>query len=124
MEYPNYLIHFNKNHSAKNGQFVSGDGDGDGIIDDHKNEKKNLPSRAKARRSRNSGIGLMAAGAAMESIGWAGNKYFYEVDSNIYAQGASFALQCAAIPMIAVGAVKTVKGAVNMGKASRRGDLS
>lgn len=35
----NYLVHFNKNHSTKNGQFVSGDGDGDGIIDDHHNQK-------------------------------------------------------------------------------------
>ena len=30
MSYPTYLVHFNKNHSPKNGQFVSGDGDGDG----------------------------------------------------------------------------------------------
>lgn len=33
--YPSYLIHFNKNHSKANGQFISGDGDGDGIVDDH-----------------------------------------------------------------------------------------
>ena len=44
MEYPNYLIHFNKNHSAKNGQFVSGDGDGDGIVNDHANERKKKTS--------------------------------------------------------------------------------
>lgn len=31
----NYLAHFNKNHSKANGQFISGDGDGDGQIDDH-----------------------------------------------------------------------------------------
>ena len=30
-----YLIHFNGLHSSKNGQFVSGDGDKDGIINDH-----------------------------------------------------------------------------------------
>lgn len=30
-----YLAHFNKNHSSKNGQFTSGDGDGDGIVNDH-----------------------------------------------------------------------------------------
>lgn len=34
-----YLIHYNKNHSTKNGQFISGDGDGDGIPNDHKNQK-------------------------------------------------------------------------------------
>ena len=121
-----YLIHYNKNHSKANGQFVSGDGDGDGISNDHKNQKKerSLPSRAEARRSRNYGIAMMGLGTAMETVGWLGNKYFYEVDDNIYAQGASFALQCAAIPTIAIGAVKTVKGSVNMGKASRRGDMS
>lgn len=36
----NYLVHFNKNHSKANGQFVSGDGDGDGIVDDHANRSK------------------------------------------------------------------------------------
>lgn len=36
-----YLIHFNGNHSSKNGQFVSGDGDKDGVIDDHHNYAKN-----------------------------------------------------------------------------------
>ena len=34
-----YLIHFNKNHSSKDGRFVSGDGDGDGIANDHKYRK-------------------------------------------------------------------------------------
>ena len=40
MKYPSYLIHFNKNHSKKNGQFISGDGDGDGIPNDHAARKK------------------------------------------------------------------------------------
>ena len=40
-KYPTYLIHFNKNHSPKNGQFTSGDGDGDNIRDDHHNYSKN-----------------------------------------------------------------------------------
>lgn len=35
-----YLIHYNKNHSKANGQFVSGDGDGDGIVNDHANRRK------------------------------------------------------------------------------------
>ena len=38
--YPTYLVHFNKNHDPKNGQFAEGDGDGDGIVDDrHYNSK-------------------------------------------------------------------------------------
>ena len=40
MTYPDYLVHFNKNHSKTNGQFVSGDGDGDGVVNDHANQKK------------------------------------------------------------------------------------
>lgn len=39
MYYANYLVHFNKNHSSKDGKFTYGDGDGDGIADDHKNQK-------------------------------------------------------------------------------------
>lgn len=35
-----YLIHFNKNHSSKDGKFTYGDGDGDGITDDHANQRK------------------------------------------------------------------------------------
>lgn len=37
-----YLMHYNKNHSKANGQFTSGDGDGDGISDDHHNQSKFL----------------------------------------------------------------------------------
>lgn len=46
MSYPTYLIHFNKNHSSKNGRFISGDGDGDGIIDDHHNYSKNKQAQS------------------------------------------------------------------------------
>lgn len=45
MYYSNYLIHFNQNHSSKNGQFTSGDGDGDGIRNDHANARKNTNSK-------------------------------------------------------------------------------
>lgn len=41
MWYPTYLVHFNKNHSSKDGRFVSGDGDGDGVVNDHRNQTKN-----------------------------------------------------------------------------------
>ena len=33
-EFGNYLCHFNRNHSPKNGQFTYGDGDGDGSSDE------------------------------------------------------------------------------------------
>ena len=38
----NYLIHYNKNHSKANGQFVSGDGDGDGMVNDNANRRKGV----------------------------------------------------------------------------------
>jgi len=40
MPYSDYLIHFNKNHSKANGQFISGDGDSDGIVNDHAHRSK------------------------------------------------------------------------------------
>ena len=46
MWYPSYLIHYNKNHSSKNGRFVSGDGDGDGISDDHHNYARNKQAQS------------------------------------------------------------------------------
>ena len=30
-----YIMHFNKNHSPHDGKFTTGDGDGDGVADDH-----------------------------------------------------------------------------------------
>ena len=41
MRYPKYLVHFNGKHDPKNGQFADGDGDNDGIIDDHHNYSRN-----------------------------------------------------------------------------------
>lgn len=41
-----YLIHFNRNHD-KNGRFTSGDGDNDGILDDHHNYAKNKQAQSK-----------------------------------------------------------------------------
>ena len=48
-KFGNYLCHYNKNHSPKNGQFTSGDGDGDGVSNDHANrsKKSGMPSSVK-----------------------------------------------------------------------------
>ena len=51
MKYPSYLVHYNQNHSAKNGQFISGDGDGDGISNDHKNQKKTTARKTTAKKT-------------------------------------------------------------------------
>lgn len=46
MYYGNYLVHFNDNHSSKNGQFIRGDGDNDGQIDErHRYTKRELKNK-------------------------------------------------------------------------------
>lgn len=54
--YPDYLIHFNKNHSKANGQFVRGDGDGDGTGDEHHRYSKNgvKPTNSSPKSSKTS----------------------------------------------------------------------
>lgn len=54
----NYLMHFNGNHSSKNGQFVSGDGDKDGVVDDHHNYARNKNKGMKGDRSYKEGTAL------------------------------------------------------------------
>ena len=49
-----YLIHYNKNHNPKNGQFAPGDGNGDGVvgrkkITKYQNEDGSLNERGKQR---------------------------------------------------------------------------
>lgn len=106
MSYPNYLIHFNKNHSKANGQFVSGDGDGDGIVNDHAHRSKthNADNRMeKGKKKMKTGAGLIwgSLGAAVASgasaiIGDA-------LDSEI-AYGASIVTGLAAVGLSTVGA--------------------
>ena len=70
MKYPDYLVHFNKNHSKANGQFINGDGDGDGIIDDHHNYKRrsgthstNVQSTASSKALTPRTVKLVTSGA-------------------------------------------------------------
>lgn len=45
-----YLIHFNRNHNKKTGRFDFGDGDGDGIRNDHANQKKKVSFEKKIQK--------------------------------------------------------------------------
>ena len=54
MSYPNYLIHYNKNHSKANGQFVSGDGDGDGEVGDGRKSTKTKSVSSTKRKPKKS----------------------------------------------------------------------
>lgn len=47
MKYPDYLVHFNRNHDTKTGQFAPGDGDGDGVSNDHANRSKKSSAKTK-----------------------------------------------------------------------------
>lgn len=51
MGYPDYLIHYNRNHDKKSGRFTYGDGDGDGIRDDHSNQKDKETVGEKVRKA-------------------------------------------------------------------------
>ncbi|MBP5598010.1 MAG: hypothetical protein J6Y02_21760 [Pseudobutyrivibrio sp.] len=59
----NELMHFNKNHSRHNGQFISGDGDGDGVTDDHHRNKEKIPEESGA-------LGVNRRKEAKKNGGW------------------------------------------------------
>ena len=46
-----YLIHFNKNHSPKNGQFTFGDGDGDGQLNERQRKRIEKKDNRWAKRN-------------------------------------------------------------------------
>ena len=54
---PDYLIHFNRQHDPKTGKFVFGDGDGDGIANDHAHagKKDGMISRIGSSQKTSSG---------------------------------------------------------------------
>ena len=56
----NYLCHYNKNHSKANGQFVSGDGDGDGIPNDHAARSKDGKKKKGLSKKAKIGLGIAA----------------------------------------------------------------
>jgi len=74
MNYPDYLVHFNKNHSSKNGQFTSGDGDGDGIADDHHNQnsegkkKGGWKNLSKGKKAAIIGAGIVGTAAVVAGV--------------------------------------------------------
>ena len=116
----NSLCHYNKNHSSKNGQFISGDGDGDGIANDHAHRSEKSDDGQKhmslkeARNIRNAGVAQLVTGAAGQTVA---TLMANHTDSMV----PSYIMSAASIPMIVFGTVNTVRGAVSAGKAKRRG---
>lgn len=134
MYHTTYLIHYNKNHSKANGQFVSGDGDGDGIANDHANQRKSTSSTPRSKhqnggysntqaykagkqqlvrgfRTAAGGDLITAAGLlAADSI----SDYSYEA-----AVGARYITSMAGAAASVVGVVNIAKGGTRMAKAAR-----
>lgn len=138
MWYPTYLVHFNKNHSSKDGRFTSGDGDGDGIVNDHANRSKNgSGSRGKkvdptvnnaafdrSRKQLHRGIKLAVAGVAAAGISQNLASYAKALDNTdankkarLALNGAAFITGLAGTAFDVSGVVNTAKGGMGMRKA-------
>lgn len=116
MYYPDYLIHYNKNHSAKNGQFTSGDGDGDGISNDHAHRSKKDGGRktsasdhAKNKKIYNSGKALLytSLGTSALTIGLSA---IADETGSAVARGASWVSALADAAVFSVGTANYLRG--------------
>lgn len=123
MTYPDYLVHFNQNHSSKNGQFISGDGDGDGISNDHANqgkkkERKPITQRqakvmnTNSKKNIKSGAVMLGVATGLAFVSRVSSAIAYETDSNI-ASGIAFATASSAISLGMVGTTKVATGVGN-----------
>ena len=127
--HPDYLIHYNKNHSAKNGQFTSGDGDGDGISNDHAHRSKKkvdlwkykTDTKEAARKTKSIGMRQIGGGIATAAAGGAlfltANTMDRPADSTlakVVQTGAKFVSAYAAavgVGAIIGGSINAVRGA-------------
>lgn len=134
MYHTTYLIHYNKNHSKANGQFVSGDGDGDGIVNDHANQRKSTSSAPRSRHqnggysnteSYKSGKKQLLKGfqiaAAGDLIAVSGNMLARSLSeySSEAALGARYIANMAGGAANVVGVVNIAKGGTRMAKSAR-----
>lgn len=113
-----YLMHFNKNHSKANGQFVSGDGDGDGIANDHANQRKEKSSGQNLRNTINAnkkklrtGRGLLIGSMGLDAITIAAGTAWQETENP--------ALMATALIAGAGSATMTIVGGIMASNASR-----
>lgn len=134
MYHTTYLIHYNKNHSKANGQFVSGDGDGDGIVNDHANQRKSTSSTSRSKRQNGGysntesykagkkqllkGFRIAAAG---DLIAVSGNMLARSLSeySSEAALGARYIANMAGGAANVVGVVNIAKGGTRMAKSAR-----
>lgn len=130
--YPDYLVHYNKNHSKSNGQFTSGDGDGDGIVNDHANQYKkdhraaaNIKTNGKKFLKR----GLIMKGASTVLLGTSfvsgyisGKIPDNEAYGKLGLSMISSTSKIASIPLNVLGTVSIIGGAINYGRGNARLD--
>lgn len=105
-----YLIHFNKNHSSKDGRFVSGDGDGDGQLNDNANRGKKRFSIGDGTPNENIGtgaalLGLSGISAAISAVTYKQGEKFV---SGMYA--------ATAISSLTSGSIYLGKGIIDKNK--------
>lgn len=92
MRYPGYLVHVNQNHDPKTGQFAPGDGDGDGVSNDHANQRRKLTAGDKV---------LIGAGASLFVTGLVGLALSMVYDANRSNSGKNFVSNLATEKMVA-----------------------
>jgi hypothetical protein len=98
-----YLIHFNQNHSSKDGRFVSGDGDGDGIANDHQRQVDKKYNDAKKAAGKKMGIGK---GLAWGTVGgWGATALLSAIAESSGSDAAAIGSWVTGISSMALGAV-------------------
>lgn len=121
-----YLIHYNKNHSKSNGQFTSGDGDGDGIANDHANQRKERSSGQNLRntidankRKLRTGKGLIMGSIGLDAIALAAGTAWQDSPSPLFAATALIA-GAGSATMTIVGGVMASKASGEIKKAANK----
>lgn len=110
----NELRHFNKNHSRQNGQFISGDGDGDGSANDHKERLGgiNTTSKRSSNNERPYSQQLKRKGAAKIAggIGTMAVSSFLSMTDNEVANGIGYIGMLVGAGLSGYGAYQVDKG--------------
>lgn len=125
-----YLIHYNKNHSKANGQFISGDGDGDGVVNDHANQYKKdhraaANMRTNGKKMLKRGLIMKGTSTALLATSSISKHLSRRVSDNNPRMKAGLAYlssisNYASIPFNVLGTTGVIAGAVTYGRGSAR----
>ena len=129
--YPDYLVHYNKNHSKSNGQFVSGDGDGDGIANDHAHRSESGSGRKrknpngyavtseyqKGKKKLKQGFYYAAAG---DVLAFSGNVLASSISNSNVSSGIKFISGYSGLALNVMGIANIARGGKEMSTAARK----